>query len=86
MLEWIGRPWAKFRGVVGLAGKAFVVHYGKTLPHVIGLGEVWSCRVKLLQMEALYRGGTPKIELSATCWNRPRLFRIPRMGKEAGVP
>jgi hypothetical protein len=66
-----------YAGVHFVAGAGFAIHYGKNLPYVIGPGDVWSCRISQEKIEVLWRAGRPKIELTATCWRRPRFFRVP---------
>jgi len=65
--------------VVGEFGThAFFPHNQKTPPHTLGPGEVWSCRVQEDNIHNLrQKGRRPKLELTASCWSRPRLFEFP---------
>jgi len=65
--------------VVGEFGThAFMPHRQETPPHTLGPGEVWSCRVQEDSIHHLcQRGRRPKLELTASCWSRPRLFEFP---------
>ena len=71
------RAWHyKHRGILGYSG--FIVHNGKTPPHLLVPGEVWSCRVREENIVNLSQGGRrPKLELTAACWRQPRLVRFP---------
>jgi hypothetical protein len=62
---------------MGYAGGAFIPHYDKKLPHVIGPGEVWSCCVKQENIDGLHKAGIPKLEIHATCRRRARLVLFP---------
>jgi len=77
LLERIHPLRRRFRGTMGFWGKAFDPHYRKTLPHVIDPGGVWSCRVPKRDIVNLRRGGIPKLQVTATCWPKPRLFPFP---------
>ena len=72
--EWISRS----RGEMGIAGQAFTAHYGKALPHELGPGQVWSCRVPQRQIDQLNRNGRPKLEIVATCLAKPLYRRFPK--------
>ncbi len=74
------RSWRhKYVGVFG--GGRFVAHQ-KSLPHLLGPGEVWSCRVTEDDILHLCQGGRrPKLEVTAACWHRPRLVRFPLRDK-----
>jgi len=77
LLERIRRKLNGRRGEMGMAVGAFTPHYGQNFPHVIAPGGVWSCRVKQSQIDPLNAFGRPKLEVTASCWRRPRIFRFP---------
>jgi hypothetical protein len=54
------------KSYIGYWGKGFTPHYGKNLPHVIGQGEVWSCRILKENITGLSQAGRPKLELTDT--------------------
>lgn len=80
IVERIWPPKANFRGTMG--GGIFAAHHQKHLPHVISPGEVWSCRVLYEQIENLRQAGNPKLEVTATCWRKPRLIPFPDVESE----
>ena len=70
--RWIeNRKSRHFRGVISYAGGAFTPHEGKKLPHVLGPGEVWSCRVGEDGVYSLLQGGTPKLALRIGSLSKP---------------
>jgi hypothetical protein len=69
--------WRKPRGISGFVASVFTPHYEKNPPHVIGPGEVWSCRVPDDRVYNLCQMGIPKLELTAACRVRPFLYRFP---------
>ena len=78
------RAWRRRqRGIFGYTG--LIAHAGKTLPHVLGPGEVWTCRVAEDRITSLCQfGERPKLELTAACFRQPRLVRfpLPKPGKQ----
>jgi hypothetical protein len=75
--ERLSPPWLWKRAIVGLVGGVFAPHDGKRLPYVLGPGSAWSCRVRVDQINQLRRNGNPKVQITATCWRKPKLFRFP---------
>ena len=43
-------------GTFGSSGSVFTVHFGKSLPYMIGVGDIWSCRA---DQAALRQGKAP---------------------------
>ncbi len=72
----------KAKGTMAYGGAAFVIHYGKLTPHVLGPGEVWSCRVPEDKIVSLCQCGRPKLQLTAACWTRPALIPFPLPAKK----
>lgn len=63
------RDKAKF--VMSMAQQAFTPHLGKTLPLLLGPGEVWSCRIDEPRVYSLVQGGSPKLVINAACYSKP---------------
>lgn len=53
----------------------FMPFYGKTLPHVISPGEVWSCRVEMSDLYKLAEWGQPHIEIVLSHKRKPIVIR-----------
>jgi len=76
--------WRKKKLVGEFANYTFTAHYGKQPPFVIGPGEVWSCRIPNdIVLHLCVQGRRPKLEVTAACWPRPRLFLYPLRGRNA---
>lgn len=54
----------------------FTPHYGKTLPHVLGSGEVWSCRIEMEDIQKLSQKGEPYIEVSVSHKKEPIIIKL----------
>lgn len=53
------------------SAQAFIPHFGERLPHVLGPGQMWSCRVPERLIDSLRSAGLPKLEIRATCRRAP---------------
>lgn len=61
----------KKQGQVSCSGPRFTPHYGKTLPHVLSPGEVWSCRLEMSDLFRLLERGKPYIEVHLSHRKKP---------------
>ena len=64
---------------MGVAQKIFTEHFGKKLPHVLGPGEVWSCRLPMARYLNLFEYGTPKVRLSVPTKSKPVVIRASKL-------
>lgn len=71
---------------LGVTQQVFTEHFGKKLPHVLGPGEVWSCRLPMDRYLWLFQQGTPEIRLSVSTESKPLVIRAPRAANKAVQP
>lgn len=64
----------KKSGQVSFGNEYFTLHYGKTLPHVLGSGEVWSCRLEMADLQKLAERGKPFIEIFVSHKRKPEVI------------
>ena len=63
----------------GATGIAFKEHFGKTLPHVLGPGEVWSCRLSMDRYRNIAEHGQPEIHLNFAHLKKPMVLRASKI-------
>jgi hypothetical protein len=61
----------KGKGQMFMSGPAFTPHFGKSLPHVLGPGEVWSARLEMPNLHQLAQRGRPVMQISTSKSQRP---------------
>lgn len=61
----------KSEGQMHIGGSAFAPHFGKSLPHVLRPGEVWSARIEMLNLHQLEQRGQPVVRVSTSKSQRP---------------
>ena len=54
------------QGQMFISGPGIIPHFGKSLPHVLGPGEVWSARLDMSNVRQLKERGQPIINLSTS--------------------
>jgi hypothetical protein len=70
------------KGTISFGPDQFQILFCKKLPHVIGTGEVWSCRVRDKRVDGMFRNGTPKLFLSVA--HKKKLLTI-KLKKSSGA-
>lgn len=63
------------QGLMSYSGSSFTPHYGKTLPHVISPGEVWSCRFDMSGLFELSKLGRPYIAVYLSHKKKPLIIK-----------
>ncbi|MBW7469462.1 hypothetical protein [Marinobacter sp. F4218] len=66
--------------------QVFTEHFGKNLPHVLGPGEVWSCRLPMDRYSNLFEHGTPEVRLSVSTKSKPLVIRASKSANKALQP
>jgi hypothetical protein len=66
--------------------QVFTEHFGKKLPHVLGPGEVWSCRLPMDRYLNLFEHGTPEIRLGVSTKSKPVVIRANKSANKALQP
>lgn len=59
------------KGQMFISGPAIIPHFGKSLPYVLGPGEVWSARLEMSNVHKLKERGRPIINLSTSKKAKP---------------
>lgn len=77
LLECLVRWHRNIMGEMSDDGRAFIAHYGKTVPYVLTAGDVWSCRVPQDRIEHMLSWGIPKLEVTVSHLPRPLYLRVP---------
>jgi hypothetical protein len=70
-------------GRLSFDNQRFTPHYGKTLPHVLSSGEVWSCRVAMSDLYKLAEYGRPYIEVNLSHRRKPIVIQPKLVANEA---
>lgn len=71
---------------ISVAQQVFTEHFGKNLPHVLGPGEVWSCRLPMERYSKLFEHGTPEVRLSVSTKSKPLVIRARKSANKALQP
>ena len=65
----------KKEGQMSFSNQRFTPHNGKTLPHVLSPGKVWSCRLEMFDLYQLLERGKPYIQVFVSHKNKPVLIK-----------
>lgn len=63
-------------GTVGDSGPAFTMHFGKTLPYMIGVGDIWSCRIDQARLTKIASKAPLKIYVAVSHLEKPLVKNV----------
>jgi len=61
---------------LSMGKEGFVEHFGNKLPYVLRVGEIWSCRLEMKELEKLSKYGKPEVHVSLSHKDKPHIVKI----------